>query len=358
VSIINNKISKSRSTGLNIQNRFEELYIDYHDENIEHQIYDDTFPKIDTKFFNDNSKSVLAKNDSPDLGFDYSINPYRGCEHGCIYCYARPSHEYLGFSAGLDFESKIMVKKDAAKLLNHAFMKKPWKPQAIMLSGNTDCYQPVERKLEITRDILKVFLKFRNPVSIITKNALIQRDIDILKQLAEFNLVSVTISITTLNRELSRRLEPRTSVPKKRFETVEIIARNNIPVGINLAPIIPGLNDEEIPSILKTASEAGAIWAGRVMLRLPYSVKELFLEWLKRNYPEKESKILNRIHEIRSGKLSETEFGKRMRGEGELAEAIHKLFDINCEKYGLNKQRIKLRNDLFSRQNHEQIDLF
>ena len=355
---MNNLNIKSRSTALNTPNRFEELFIDYHDENIEHEIYDDDFPKIETKFFNDNSKSILAKNDSPDLGFDYSINPYRGCEHGCIYCYARPSHEFLGFSAGLDFETKIMVKKNAAELLEKAFMKKSWKPETIMFSGNTDCYQPVERKLGITRDILKVFLKFRNPVAIISKNALIQRDIDILKQLAELNLVSVTISVTTLNRDLSRKLEPRTSVPKKRLETVEIMSKNNVPVGINLAPIIPGLNDEEIPAILKAASEAGAIWAGRVMLRLPYSVKELFLEWLHRNYPEKESKLINRIKEIRGGKLSETEFGKRMSGEGKLAEAIHKLFKINCVKYGLNKQRIILRTDLFKRQCNEQISLF
>lgn len=350
-----NKISKARSTSLNTKNRFEELYIDYNDENIEQ---DDEVKKTETRFYNDFSKSILAKNESPDLGFDYSINPYRGCEHGCIYCYARPTHEYLGFSAGLDFESKIMVKRDAPELLEKAFLKKSWKPQPIMLSGNTDCYQPVERKLRITREILKVCLKFRNPASIITKNALIQRDLDILKQLAELNLVSVTISITSLSRELSRKLEPRTSVPSKRFETVKLFSDNNIPVGVNLAPIIPGLNDEEIPALIKASSEAGALWAGRTILRLPWAVKELFLEWLHRNLPEKESKILNRIKDTRGGKLSNHDFGTRLAGEGEIASAIHKLFKMNCKKYDLNNIHIKLRNDLFTREHTGQTDLF
>ncbi|HEY3251372.1 MAG TPA: PA0069 family radical SAM protein, partial [Ignavibacteria bacterium] len=253
---------KARGTALNTPNRFEEIYVDFNDENIDHEYDVDEVKNIDTKFFRDTTKTILAKNNSPDLSFTYSINPYRGCEHGCIYCYARPTHEYLGFSAGLDFETRIMVKPDAPMLLEEAFMKKSWEPQTIMLSGNVDCYQPVERKLEITRGLLKVFLKFRNPVGIITKNALLQRDIDILKELAELNLVSVTLSVTSLNRELSRKMEPRTSVPKKRLETVEKMRKNNIPCGINLAPIIPGLNDEEIPAILKAASEAGALWAG------------------------------------------------------------------------------------------------
>ncbi|MEO8514606.1 MAG: PA0069 family radical SAM protein, partial [Ignavibacteria bacterium] len=276
-------------------------------------------------------------------------NPYRGCEHGCIYCYARPTHEYLGFSAGLDFETKIMVKRNAAKLLEEAFRKKSWVPQSIMFSGNTDCYQPIERKLGITRECLKVFLDFRNPVGVITKNALIQRDIDILKELAELNLVNVVISITTLKRDLSRKLEPRTSVPSKRIETVEKLSLAGIPTGVNVAPIIPGLNDEEIPAILKAASEAGAKTAGRVMLRLPYSVKELFNEWLERNYPEKASKIINRIRDIRGGELSNHEFGTRMRGEGEYAKHIHDLFKAMCNKYGLNKEYTPKRIELFRR---------
>jgi DNA repair photolyase len=352
---------KSRGAGINTKNRFEQLDIDYDLSTFDE--YFDSDPelvRIKTKFYNDNSKSILAKNDSPDLGFDYSINPYRGCEHGCIYCYARPSHEYLGFSAGLDFETKIMVKQDAPKLLEEAFMKKSWVPQSIMFSGNTDCYQPIERKLEITRKCLEVFLKFRNPLAMITKNALIQRDIDILKELASLNLIHTVISITTMKRELSRKLEPRTSVPGKRFETVEKLAAAGIPVGVNVAPIIPGLNDEEIPAILKEASQHGARSAGRVMLRLPYSVKDLFFEWLERNYPEKASKIINRIREIRGGELSSKEFGKRMSGEGKYAEHIHDLFKKCCSKYGLNKGGSGLRTDLFKRpaKDEAQVDLF
>jgi DNA repair photolyase len=350
---------KSRGAGLNTQNRFEPFYIDYRDENLE-EYFDDIedTKKIQTQFFNDNTKTILAKNDSPDLGFGYSINPYRGCEHGCIYCYARPTHEYLGFSAGLDFETKIMVKRDAAKLLEEAFSKKSWEPQVIMFSGNTDCYQPVERKLNITRSCLEVFLKFRNPLGMITKNALIQKDIPLLKELAQLNLVSVTLSITTLKRDLSRKLEPRTSVPIKRLETINKLASAGIPVGVNTAPIIPGLNDEEIPAILKAASENGAKHAGMVMVRLPYSVKELFTDWINRNYPEKASRIINRIHEIRNGELNNAEWGKRFSGEGVYADHVHDLFKKTCNKYGLNKERRTIRTDLFRRITPGQEELF
>lgn len=348
---------KSRGTGLNTPNRFEPLFIDYSDPDIE-GYFDDEPKKISTIFFNDTTKTILAKNNSPDLGFEYSINPYRGCEHGCIYCYARPTHEFLGFSAGLDFETKIMVKRNAAALLEETFSTKSWVPEVIMFSGNTDCYQPVERRLNITRQCLEVFLKYRHPLGMITKNALIQKDIGIIKQLAELNLISVTISITTLNRELSRKLEPRTSVPKKRLETVYKLASAGIPTGVNVAPIIPGLNDEEIPAILKEASENGARHAGRIMLRLPYSVKDLFIDWISRNYPEKASKIINRIHEIRNGELSSAEWGKRFSGEGVYAEHIHDLFRKSCNKYGLNKERTVIRTDLFRRLTPGQEELF
>ncbi len=339
---------KSRGSGINTKNRFEQLDIDYDLSTFDEYFdQDPELVRIKTKFYNDNSKSILAKNDSPDLGFDYSINPYRGCEHGCIYCYARPTHEYLGFSAGLDFETKIMVKRDAAKLLEEAFRKKSWVPQTIMFSGNTDCYQPIERKLGTTRECLKVFLEFRNQVGVITKNALIQRDIDILSELAKLKLVNAVISITTLKRELSRKMEPRTSVPAKRLETLEKLAAAGIPVGVNVAPIIPGLNDEEIPAILQAAAERGAKTAGRVMLRLPYSVKALFDEWLKRVYPEKASRIITRIHEIRNGELSNADWGKRFSGEGVYAEHIHDLFRKMCNKYGLNKEHSPTRKDIF-----------
>lgn len=340
------KAVKSRGAGYNPQNRFEELYVDYFDENLE-ETYNEEKRSVPTTFFKDTTKTILAKNDSPDIGFTYSINPYRGCEHGCIYCYARPSHEYLGFSSGIDFETKIMVKLDAAKLLEETFRKKSWVPQCIMFSGNTDCYQPAERKLLLTRECLKVFLKYRNPCAMITKNALITRDIDILKEMAELKLVSAAVSMTTLKRPLSRKMEPRTSVPSQRLETIQKLSEANIPVGVLAAPIIPGLNDEEIPAILKAAYEHGAKSAGMVLLRLPYAIKDLFLDWLKRNYPEKASKIISRIKDTRGGKLNSHEFGTRMRGEGEIAESIRQLFKASCKKLGLNKTKVHLTTEHF-----------
>ena len=313
--------------------------------------------KIQTQFFRDDSKSIIAKNDSYDVGFEYSINPYRGCEHGCVYCYARPSHEFLGFSAGTDFESKIMIKRDAPKLLEAEFNKKSYKPDFLMFSGNTDCYQPVERQLEITRETLKVCLKYRNPVSIITKNALIERDIDILKEMAELELVSVCLSVTTLDKELARRMEPRTSSPERRLQVIEKFANEKIPVGVNIAPVIPGLNDEEIPAILKEASARGAMFAGHIMLRLPYAVKDLFLQWLKTEFPDRERKIINKIMEMRDGKLNESEFGTRFSAKGELAETIHSLFELSCKKYGLNGKKAVLRKDLFKKPNN-QLEMF
>ncbi|MCY7362583.1 MAG: PA0069 family radical SAM protein [Ignavibacteria bacterium] len=360
-NIIKDKI-KGRGSQFNLPNRFEKIYIDHtskhSEEYSEYSEYFEEDGKVETVFFNDNSKSILSKNESPDLGLGYSINPYRGCEHGCIYCYARPTHEYLGFSSGLDFETKIMVKRDAPGLLEEAFNKKSWIPQSIFFSGNTDCYQPVERKLEITRKCLEVFLKFRNPVSIITKNALIKRDVDILKELAKLNLVRVVISITTLKKELQQKMEPRTSTPERRLEAIEFLNENGIITSVNVAPIIPGLTDEEIPAILKAASERGAVSAGRVVLRLPHSIKDLFSDWVKREFPDRANKILNRISEIHGGKLYDSTFGKRMTGEGEWADTIQKIFNTNCNKYNLNKQKNPLSTNLFRRINSEQIELF
>ena len=244
---------KGRGASFNPQNRFEILSV----EDFNFDDWSDPegqgLKNLSTEYFIDNSKTVIAKNDSYDLGFDYSFNPYRGCEHGCIYCYARPSHEFLGFSSGIDFETKIMIKPNAAKLLEKEFQKKNYKPDVIMFSGNTDCYQPIERKSGITREALKVCLKYFNPVALITKNALIQRDIDILKEMSALKLVSVSLSITSLDRDLARKMEPRASSPEMRLKTIEELAKNNIPVGVNLAPIIPGLNDKEIPEILKAS---------------------------------------------------------------------------------------------------------
>lgn len=364
MKINSNKIN-GRGSQFNLPNRFEKIHID-EIKNSDYSDYKDEYFEIEeeriipTVFFNDYSKSILAKNESPDLGAGYSINPYRGCEHGCIYCYARPTHEYLGFSSGLDFETKIMVKRDAPKLLEEAFMKKSWEPQSIFFSGNTDCYQPVERKLEITRECLRVFLKFRNPAGVITKNALIQRDADILKELADLNLVKVIISITTLKKELQRVMEPRTSSPAMRLKTIEFLNQNGIPCGINVAPIIPGLNDEEIPGILKEASERGAKFAGRVMLRLPYSIKDLFTDWLEREFPDRAKKILNRVKEMHNGKLYDSSFGTRLTGKGKWADTIQKIFSVNCSKYNLNKENIPLSVNLFKipEENRNQLELF
>ncbi|HMS65139.1 MAG TPA: PA0069 family radical SAM protein [Ignavibacteria bacterium] len=353
---INDKI-KGRGSQYNLPNRFEKIHID-NSFNRSDEYTEEEEKKPDTEFFTDHSKTILVKNNSPDLGSSFSINPYRGCEHGCIYCYARPTHEYLGFSAGLDFETKIMVKHDAPKLLEEAFLKKSWIPQSVFFSGNTDCYQPVERKLEITRKCLEVFLNFRNPVAIITKNALIKRDIDILKELAKLNLVRVVISITTLKKELQQRMEPRTSTPERRLDTIGFLSVNGIPVSVNVAPIIPGLTDEEIPAILKASSERGAVNAGRVMLRLPHSVKELFCDWVIREFPDRANKIINRIKEIHGGELYRSEFGKRLTGEGEWADTIQKIFNTNCSRYNLNIAKLPLSTEHFRRINSDQIELF
>ncbi len=308
---------------------------------------------VPTQFFYDSSKSILAKNDSPDVGFTYDLNPYRGCEHGCSYCYARPSHEYLGFSAGLDFETKIVVKREAAQLLESKFRSRSWTPETIMLSGNVDCYQPVERKLGITRQCLEVFLKYRNPVAVITKNALVLRDIDILSELSSLGLVSVCLSITTLDQRLAHKMEPRTSTPAQRLTAVEQLAKCGVPVSINVAPVIPGLNDEEIPSILKEAASRGAGSARYILLRLPYAVKDLFTAWLQREIPDRAERVLNRILDVRKGKLNDSSFTTRMKGSGEIAFAIEQLFRASCRKYGLNSKRVPLVTDKFIRPSND-----
>jgi DNA repair photolyase len=342
---------KGRGSSFNPHNRFEKISYELIEEEFDEE------RNIPTRYFRDTSKTILAKNDSPDLGFTFDLNPYRGCEHGCIYCYARPSHEYLGFSSGLDFETKIMVKPDAPLLLEKEFQKKSWKPHVIALSGNTDCYQPIERKLQLTRKCLEIFLKYRNPVGVITKNALITRDSDLLGELAKQNLAVSTLTITTLDKELQRVMEPRTSPPELRLHAIERLAAAGIPVGVSLAPVIPGLNDSEMPAILKRASEAGATFAFYTMLRLPYSVKDLFVEWLKRELPQKAEKVLNRIKDVREGKLNSSAFGKRMTGTGEIAESISQLFELTCKKYHLNEQRHTLSVDKFLSNWNSQMEL-
>ena len=348
-----NEIKKNRGATFNPQNRF----VNNNYELLEIELEENEIKKNQTQFFVDKTKSLLSKNDSPDIPYQYSLNPYRGCEHGCIYCYARPTHEYLGFSSGIDFETKIMVKLDASNLLEKEFQNKNWIPQLIVFSGNTDCYQPIERKLKITRECLKIFLKYKNPVSIITKNALIKRDIDILKELASMNLVSVFVSLTSLKNDLINKMEVRTSRPQERLEVIQLLAKENINVGINIAPIIPSLNDEEIPSILKAASEYGAKFASYVILRLPYSVKDIFENWLNEEFPERSAKIINKILEMKEGKLNNPNFFERFQTKGKYIEVIKLLFRMNCQKYGLNKENFFLRTDLFERDSY-QLKLF
>jgi DNA repair photolyase len=347
---------KGRGTRENPKIRFETLTREAFDDDWNNG---EDERRIPTQYFRDASKTIITKNESPDLGFTFGLNPYRGCEHGCIYCYARPTHEYLGFSSGLDFETKIMVKEDAAFLLEEEFRKKSWRPDVVMLSGNVDCYQPVERKLKITRQCLEVFLRYRNPVAMITKNALVLRDIDLLAQLASLNLVSVCLSITTLDRDLARRMEPRTSTPEQRLEAIEQLAHAGIPVSVNAAPVIPGLNDEELPTILHEAASRGAESAGYTMLRLPYAVKDLFSDWLKREFPTKAERVLNRIMDIRGGKLNDSRFSARMKGEGELSRSIQQLYHASCAKYKLDSRFIPLATDKFIRpqSNREQEEI-
>lgn len=347
---------RGRGASFNPPNRFERLSVAPLEGDPPPDPDDDR--PVPTTFFADASKSVLAKNDSPDIPFTYSLNPYRGCEHGCAYCYARPSHEYLGFSAGLDFETKILVKKDAPELLRREMSRPSWKPQMVALCGNTDPYQPVERRLGITRGCLGVFLEMRNPVGIVTKNALVLRDLDLISRLAELRLVSVTMSVTSLREDLARKLEPRTSAPANRLDAVGRLAAAGVPVSVFVAPVIPGLNDHEIPAILSEAAARGASSASCTLLRLPGPVEPLFLEWLRRELPDSAGKVEGRIREARGGKLNDARFGKRMSGEGESAAAIHSLFRITAARLGLDRGAPEFDTSLFRRGGARQGDLF
>ena len=288
-----------------------------------------------TRLIPDHSRSVISRQDSPDVGFEASLNPYRGCEHGCAYCYARPTHEYLGFSSGLDFETQIMVKVDAPALLRKELSSKKWEPKTVALSGVTDPYQPVEKKLEITRRCLEVLAEFGNPVVIITKNRLVARDRDILVKLASMEAAAVYISITTLDRDLCGVLEPRTSRPEKKLQVLSELSSAGIPAGVMVAPVIPGLTDSEIPAIVRAAAEAGAKYAEVIPLRLPLTVAPLFEAWLETHFPDRKEKVLNRIRAIRGGKLNDPRFGHRMRGSGAFAEQIRDLFQLACKKAGI-----------------------
>jgi len=312
---------------------------------------------VRTEFFRDNASAVITRNTSPDLGFDFSLNPYRGCEHGCSYCYARPYHEFLGFSAGLDFESRIMVKMEAPRLVEKELARHSSSPGVLALSGVTDPYQPIERRLEITRQCLAVLAEFCQPVSIITKNALVTRDIDLLSKLAAHDAVRVTLSITTLDPELGRLIEPRASLPHQRLETVRQLNAAGIPTGVNIAPIIPGFNDHELPSIVEAAAKAGAVSAGWGMLRLPHGVKEVFMDWLDRHFPGKKARVLARIREVRHGKLDDSRFRVRLAGEGIFAEQIRVLFQVAARHWGLDCDPPEISGAGFRRPGPVQLSL-
>ena len=321
---------RGRGAADNPANRFVPLHLERDEEwNPEED------PSPATQFYRDATGSIINYNDSPDIGFNASINPYRGCEHGCIYCYARPTHEYLGFSAGLDFESKIMVKDNAPELLRKELSSTKWKPQVIAMSGVTDCYQPVERKLKLTRRCLEVLAEFRNPVGIVTKNHLVTRDIDLLGDLASHQAAVVFVSLTTLDASLAAKLEPRASLPHHRLAAIEALSKAGIPVGVMTAPIIPALNDHEIPNLIAAAVNAGAQFAGYVTLRLPFGLGPLFEEWLARHFPDRKEKVLNRVRAVRGGKINDPNFGTRMRGEGTFADQIEGLFEAACRKAGV-----------------------
>ncbi|MFS8637751.1 MAG: PA0069 family radical SAM protein [Gemmatimonadota bacterium] len=316
-------------------------------------------PGPSTVLLRDTSRSIIAYNDSPDVGFSASINPYRGCEHGCIYCYARPFHEFLGFSAGLDFETRILVKEDAPELLRAELSSPRWTPQVIAMSGVTDPYQPAERRLRITRRCLEVLAEFRNPVAIVTKNHLVTRDVDLLADLAADGAAHVNISVTTLREDLRRVMEPRTSTPARRLAAIETLAAAGVPVRVMVAPIIPGLNDVEVPSIVEAAASAGAQAATWIPVRLPHAVADLFQAWLSQHFPERKEKVLNRIRAVRGGKLDETRFGERMRGSGIFAEQIGRLFDAACRRAGIGRELPPLSTAAFRRPGEaQQLGLF
>jgi len=315
-------------------------------------------PAPRTQFLRDKSQTIIAYNDSPDIGFEASVNPYRGCEHGCIYCYARPFHEYLGFSSGLDFETKIMVKENASQLLRKELASSKWKPQMIAISGVTDCYQPIERKLKLTRGCLQVLAEFRNPVGLVTKNGLVTRDIDVLSELAKFQAAQVFISLTTLDTELRKVMEPRTSPPAARLAAIRALTQAGIPVGALIAPVIPGLTDHEVPALVEAAAKAGARSAGYVVLRLPHAVAPMFERWLEIHFPDRKDKVLNRVRSMRGGKLYESSFGKRMSGEGIFADQIDLLFEAARRKHGLTGRMPQLSTAAFRRPAGPQLDLF
>jgi DNA repair photolyase len=346
--------SLSRNAG-----RYEKFAVDPFDDGW--GSLDDPAPRIRTEIFKDNAKSVITYNKSPDISFDRSINPYRGCEHGCVYCFARPTHAWLGLSPGIDFESQIFAKEDAAERLEEELSKPGYVARQIALGVNTDCYQPAEKKLRITRRILEVLDAYNHPVTIVTKSQLIARDMDILARMARKGLVSVFISVTTLSRPLARRMEPRAATPPRRLETIKALSDMGIDTGVLVAPVIPGLTDDELENILEAAASAGAQRAGYVLLRMPHEIKQLFREWLEENYPDRAKKIIGLVQSMRGGKDYDSTFGLRMRGSGPYAELIRSRFHMTCKRLGLVARSNDLGGRKFAppaRPNDGQLSLF
>ena len=347
---------KGRGAQVNTPNRFmSQQYVQDHVEGLDEEF----LLKEKTEIIYTWPKTVINKVESDDLGFGYSLNPYQGCEHGCIYCYARNTHEYWGYSAGLDFERKILVKKNVIEVLEKTFSKKKWKVKPIMLSGNTDCYQPVERELELTRNILKTCLKYKHPVSVITKNSLIKRDLDILSRLAEQDLVHVMVSVTGSDEKMRQLLEPRTASYKSRINVIETLSKYKIPCGVMVAPIIPGINSHEIPTVLEQAGNAGATAAGMTIVRLNGAVGDIFKDWLFKNFPDRAERVWAQICECHGGNVNDSRFGVRMRGEGKIAESIVQLFNLSKNKFIKARENFQLNClDFNYKANQIQLSLF
>lgn len=341
---MNGDYQKGRGAQINTKNKFRsrEVVIE-HEEGID----EDSTINHARKVFVETPKTILSENNSPDIPFRYSINPYQGCEHGCIYCYARNVHPYWGFSAGMDWETKIIAKKNAPELLEKEFLKRSWKPETIMLSGNTDAYQPLEKQLKITQKLLHIFAKYHNPVSIITKNSLILRDIDLLKYLAENNLVRVMFSITTMDEKLRRIMEPRSANAMKMMQAIRQFSEAGIQVGVMMGPIIPSINDHEIDKILRTSADHGAQFANYTLARLNGDVAEIFADWLLKNFPDRSTKVWNKVKSLHGGTVSDSRFGKRMSGEGHYASAVKSVFRISRKKYFDDVELPALRTDIF-----------
>lgn len=345
---------KGRGSQINPHNRFNQKH---YGESFEELVNEDS-PTIKTKYFKTNAKTIVNEVKSPDISMVYSMNPYQGCEHGCTYCYARNTHQYWGYSAGLDFESIIFVKENAAELLEKKLKSKNWKAAPIMLSGNTDCYQPIEKKLGITRQILEVFWKYRHPVGIITKNSLMLRDLDLLHKLNKENLLKVSVSLNTLDDSLRQKLEPRASSVNNRLKLINHLSAAGIYVNVMCAPMIPGLNTHEIPQLLERINALGASDAHYITLRLNGEVADIFKDWLARNYPDRANKILNHVKSSHGGKLSDSRFKIRMKGEGKISNMLSQQFKLTKRKLGIGKKQIKYNLDLHADFKSSQMRFF